>query len=158
MNEQTLWIILTAVGIAGAVVIGLGLKKLNSRIKEVNEKFVSPLLRFRYTANDAIACADTLQKAGIGKLYDRFSLMMLAMMAEVLILLMAATHNITELVWLQYGMFAMSGLIWLTGTAEAALIKKAPAVSSVLSLIKWGAFAVWTLGMFVGLFIRSTAY
>ena len=47
MNEQTLWIILTAVGIAGAVVIGLGLKKLNSRIKEVDAKFVSPLLRFR---------------------------------------------------------------------------------------------------------------
>ena len=55
--------------------------------------------------------------------------------------------------------FAVKGqkkTVWTTKMLSLGAI--CMALSSVLSLIKWGAFAVWTLGMFAGLFIRSTAY
>ena len=158
MNENTLWIALTAVGVAGALVLGLGLKKLHAKIKEAWPEFQHPLLQFRYTANDARTIAHTMEEKGLAKPYDRFRWMMLAMMAEALLLLMAATHNITEIVWLQWTMFGLSGVIWLAGSLECLLLKKCPRAASVLAYVKWGAFALWTLGMFAGLFIRSTVY
>lgn len=158
MNVQLLWTLITAVGVAGALLIGLGMKKLNRRLRELDPAFQSPLLCFRYTAHEAAAYADTLKQKGALALVRRFDGMMLAMMAEVLLLLLAATHNITEMVWLQWIMFSMSGAVWLAGSLEALVLSKAPRLSAALSLLKWGAFAVWTLGMFVGLFIRAAAY
>lgn len=156
MNENTLWILLTIVGVAGAVVLGLGLRKLNARIRGIDETFQSPQLSFRYQAEDV---AHMLDRLGNGAaLFERFCWMMLAMMAEVLIILLVVSHNITDILWLQYAMFGLSGLIWLTGSVETVAVTRKPGFASVLSLIKWAAFALWTLGMFAGLFIKSTAY
>lgn len=157
MNEKWLWILLTAVGVAGAVVIGLGLKKLQGMIREKDEKFVSPLLSFRYKAQDVNALVEKLDGMGIGKLFDRFNLMMLAMMAEVLIILMVVVHNTIGIAWLAQAMYVLAGVVWATGSAESIALRKAPAVSGAASFVKWAAFALWTIGMFAGLFIRSTA-
>ena len=158
MSEKTLWILLTVIGILGAVILGLGLKKLLGMIREKDETFLHPLLSFRYRANDAAALADKLDGMGIGKLYDRFSWMTLGMMAEVLIILMVVTHNAIGIAWLAQAMYVLSGVIWAAGSAECLALRKASALSSAASLVKWGAFALWTLGMFAGLFIRSTAF
>lgn len=157
MSEQTLWTLLTVVGVLGAVVLGLGLKKLLGMIRQKDEAFLHPLLLFRYQAHDVTALVEKLDGMGIGKLFDRFSLMMLGMMAEVLIILMVVTRNAIGIAWMAQGMYALAGVIWAAGTAEALIIRKAPKAASVSSLVKWGAFALWTLGMFAGLFIRSTA-
>jgi len=157
MNENTLWILLTIIGVLGAAVIGLGLKKLQGMIRTKDETFQHPLLSFRYSAHDVHTLVEKLDELGIGKLFDRFSWMMLGMMAEVLIVLMVVTHNAIGVAWMAQAMYGLSGVIWLVGSAEALLVRKAPAAASVSSLIKWGAFALWTLGMFIGLFIRSTA-
>ena len=157
MTEKTLWILLTVIGALGALVIGLGLNKLFKMIRQKDETFQHPLLSFRYRAHDVNAIVEKLDGMGIGKLFDRFSLMMLAMMAEVLIILMVVTHNAIGIAWMAQVMYVLSGVIWSVGSAEALLIRKAPEVSSVASLLKWAAFALWTLGMFAGLFIRSTA-
>lgn len=155
MNENTLWILLTIIGTAGAVVLGLGLKKLQSRIREIDEKFQSPQLSFRYQAQDV---QDLLERLGEGRpLFERFCWMMLFMMAEVLIILLVVSHNITDILWLEYAMFGASTVIWLVGSAETLAVIRKPGFASMLSLIKWGAFALWTLGMFAGLFIKSTA-
>lgn len=157
MTEKTLWILLTIIGVAGALVMGLGLNKLFKMIRQKDETFQHPLLMFRYRAHDVNAIVEKLDGMGIVKLFDRFSLMMLGMMAEVLIILMVVTHNAIGIAWMAQAMYVLSGVIWSVGSAEALLIRKAPEVSSVASLIKWAAFALWTLGMFAGLFIRSTA-
>ena len=157
MNEKTLWLLLTIVGVLGAVVLGLGLKKLLGLMRQKDEKFLHPSLTFLYTTNEAAALADKLDGMGIGTLYDRFGWMMLAMMAEVLIILMVVTHNTIGIAWLAQAMYVLSGAIWAAGSAECLALRKAPALSSAASLVKWGAFALWTLGMFAGLFIRSTA-
>jgi len=157
MSEKVLWILLTVVGAAGALVIGLGLKKLLCMIREKDEKFQHPLLSFRYKAHDVNALVEKLDGMGILKLFDRFGWMMLAMMAEVLIILMVVTRNAIGIAWLSQAMYVLAGVIWGVGSAEALLIRKAPKAAGVSSLIKWGAFALWTMGMFAGLFIRSTA-
>ena len=155
MNEKTLWIILTVVGVVGAVAIGLGLRKMQNTLRGIDEHFQSPQLSFRYHAKDV---REQLERLGEDvKLFQRFCWMMLAMMAEVLIILLVVSHNITDMLWLQYAMFSMSAVIWLTGSVETLTVLRKPGFASALSLVKWGAFAVWTLGMFAGLFIRSTA-
>ena len=156
MSEQTLWTILTILGVVGSVALGLGLRKLHSRIRAVDEKFQSPQLAFRYQAADVQEMLARL--GGSAPLFQRFCQLMLFMMAEVLMVLLVVSHNITDIQWLQYAMFGVSGLIWLMGSVETLVITRKPGLASALSLIKWGAFALWTLGMFAGLFIRSTAY
>ena len=158
MNENTLWMALTAVGVLGALVVGFGIRKLHGKIKEAWPEFLCPLLQFRYTAHDARSIAHTMEEKGLAQPYRRLIQLMLAMMAEVLLLLMAAAHNITDIAWLQQTMFALSGVIWLTGSMECLLLQKCPKPASLLAYAKWGAFALWTLGMFAGLFIRSTVY
>ena len=158
MNEKTLWILLTAIGTLGTLALGAALRSLNTRIRSVYDKFQSPQLSFRYDAHDVCVMMDILKEKGVAKLFDRFCLLMAAMMAEVLMVLMVVAHNITDLVWIEYAMFGLSGVIWLTGTLETLILRNNPKVAGQLSLIKWGAFAVWTLAMFAGLFIRSTAY
>jgi len=158
MNENTLWILLTVLGVVGALAVGVALKMLNTRIRSVYDKFQAPQLSFRYDAHDVCTVVEILKEKGVSVLFDRFCLLMAAMMAEVLMVLMVVAHNITDLVWLQYIMFGLSGVIWLTGTLETLILKKNPKAAGKLAFVKWGAFAVWTLGMFAGLFIRSTAY
>lgn len=155
MNEKTLWILLTVVGVVGAVVIGLGLRKMQNTLRGIDEHFQSPQLSFRYRAKDV---REQLERLGEGaKLFRRFCWMMLAMMAEVLVILLVVSHNITDMLWLQYAMFGMSAVIWLAGSVETLTVLRKPGLAGALSLVKWSAFALWTLCMFAGLFIRSTA-
>ena len=89
----------------------------------------------------------------------RFSLLMIPMMLEVLLVLLAVSRNASQFAWLRAAMFIVSVFISLLGIAETLLLrfeKHQPA--SVCSLLKWGAFALWTLGMFAGLFIQSTKF
>ena len=72
MSEQTLWTLLTVVGVLGAVVLGLGRKKLLGMIRQKDEAFLHPLLLFRYQAHDVTALVEKLDGIGIGKLFDRF--------------------------------------------------------------------------------------
>ena len=158
MNDALLWTLLTIVGTVGVVALGLLLRKLQKLLKERLEAFQSPQLSFRYTADDVNRLVENLKEAGALPAFDRFSQLMAAMMAEMLLVLMVVAHNITDILWLQTAMFALSGVIFLTGSLETLILQKKPALASLLSRIKWGAFALWTLGMFAGLFIRSTVY
>lgn len=158
MSTDTLWLVITIVGAVGACVCGLGLRSLHQRLKAVDEHFQSPQLRFRYTANESAAQLDTLGEGG-RLLMHRFSLLMIPMMLEVLLVLLAVSRNASQFAWLRAAMFIASGLISLSGIVETLLLrfeKHQPA--SVCSLLKWGAFALWTLGMFAGLFIQSTKF
>ena len=156
MNEKILWILMTIIGVVGVVALGVLLNKLTKLLRERHEGFQSPQLSFRYSADTANQLVENLEGKGVLPLFDRFSQLMAAMMAEVLIVLMVVAHNITDIPWVQMVMFSLSGVIWLTGTAETLILKKQPKAASVLSLVKWAAFALWTLTMFVTLFIRST--
>lgn len=158
MNTDALWLVITIVGALGACVCGFGLYSLNRRLKDADEHFQSPQLRFRYTANEAQAQMDTLG-AGGRALMDRFSLLMVPMMLEVLLVLLAVSNNAAEFAWLRMTMFALSGAVSLAGIAETLLIRfQKLAAASLFSSAKWGAAAIWTLGMFVGLFIQSTKF
>lgn len=157
MSSDTLWIIITIVGALGCAVCGLGLRSLHRRMLTVDEKFASPQLRFRYTAHEAQAQWDTLGEGGRA-LMDRFSVLMIPMMLEVLLVLLAVSHNAAKIEWMRAIMFALSGVISFAGVSETLCIRlKKHGAASVLSLGKWGAFALWTLAMFAGLFIQSTA-
>ena len=158
MKETLLWTLITIVGTVGAVAIGLILMKLNKLIASRCEGFHSPQLSFRYTANDVNQLVENLKQVGALLPFNRFSQLMTAMMAEVLLVLLTVAHNIAHIAWIQTAMYALSGVIWLLGTAETLILQKKPALASVLSIIKWGAFGIWTLGMFAALFIRSTVY
>ena len=158
MNEKLLWILLTIVGVVGVVTLGVLLSKLNKLIREKHEGFQSPQLSFRYSADRVNQLVENLEGKGLLPLFDRFSQLMAAMMAEVLIVLMVVAHNITDTPWVQIAMSSLSGVIFLTGTAETLILKKQPKAAGALSLIKWAAFALWTLAMFATLFIRSTGY
>lgn len=157
MTNDTLWIVITLVGALGCAVCGLGLRQLHRRLQAVDAHFQSPQLRFRYTAHEAAAQLDTLGEGGRA-LMDRFSLLMAPMLAEILLVLLAVSRNAAQLAWMRAAMMGLSGLICLCGLAETLLVRRGrfrPA--SCLSRMKWGAFALWTLGMFAGLFLQSAA-
>lgn len=158
MNSDTLWLVIAIIGALGTAVCGFGLYALHKRLKAADEHFQSPQLRFRYTANESAAQLDTLGEGG-KLLMHRFSLLMIPMMLEVLLVLLAVSNNAAQIEWMRTAMFGLSAVISLSGVIETLLIrfeKHQPA--SLCSLIKWGAFAVWTLGMFAGLFIQSTKF
>lgn len=158
MSNDTLWLIVTLVGALGAGVCGFGLYSLHKRLKAVDEKCQCPQLRFRYTADESAAQLDTLGEGGRA-LMRRFSLLMVPMMLEVLLVLLAVSNNAAQLEWMRLAMFALSVAVSLAGVAETLLIRfEKHRFASLLSLVKWGAFAVWTLGMFIGLFIQSTKF
>lgn len=155
MDTSLFWTIATALGLVGVVTVGLGLRSLQSKIRTVDKGFQSPLLQFFYTADAAAALRERLQNHGLETLHKRFCALMVCMMVQVLLVLLVVTHNIRHIAWLTTGMFAVSVLIWLFGTLEALTLCKQPKAARLCSLGKWGAFALWTLAMFVSLFVRS---
>lgn len=158
MSSDTLWLVITIVGALGCAVCGLGLRSLHRRLTAIDEKFQSPQLRFRYTAHEAQTQLDTLGEGGLA-LMNRFSLLMIPMMLEVLLALLAVSHNAAKIEWMRMAMFGLSAVISLSGILETVCIRlRKGGAASVLSLGKWGAFALWTLAMFAGLFIQSTKF
>lgn len=153
MSIDLIWKLITAVGVVGTLAVGLSLKKVNDALKTHDKAFQAPQLRFRYTEAEAAACRAALGD-GQRKL-DQFSLLMAAMMIELLLVFLTVTRNICHFAWLFPVMYGLSGLACLAGLAETLVLKKQPKAAAVLSFVKWGAFGLWTACMFISLFLRS---
>lgn len=146
--SQTMWTIATILAVLGLVLFGLILKKLHKAYKEIDPKYQPLQLQFKYAASDVKS--DPIDK--------RFSLLFAPMLFYVGLALAVVSHNAATHAWMRHAMYAAAAAGCFGGFAETLLLafgrgKAAPACG----LIKWGFFALWTLGMFIGLFLKGWA-
>ena len=146
--SQTMWTITTVIAVLGLALFGLILKKLHKAYKEIDEKYQPLQLQFKYSAAD-------VKDEPADK---RFSLLFMPMLFYVGLALAVAAHNAASYAWMRYAMYGLAAAGCFAGFAETLLLafgrgKAAP----VCGRIKWICFAVWTLGMFLGLFLRGWA-
>ncbi len=146
--SQTMWIIATVIAVAGLILFGLIMNRLFKKQRAVDKTFEPLVLRFRYTKNDVNPC----------EVEKRFTWLFVALLFYAGLALAVVTHNATDLRWLRHTMYTMAALGCLAGVLESLLIiRKSAKAAPVLSLAKWALLAVWTVGMFAGLFIRGWA-
>jgi len=74
--------------------------------------------------------------------------------------LAVVTHNAAQYPWMAWAMYGLTAFGCLLGVAESVLLlgeKTTVKAARACSLLKWICFGIWVAGMFVGLFIRSSA-
>lgn len=152
--SSTLWTIVTIAAVVGAVGMGLILKSLHKQFSAVISGFQAWQLRFKYTEKDVVEA-----RAQLGSSISKFSLLFVPMLFFAGLCMAVVAHNAAEMRWLRHTMYGLTALACLFGCAETLLLtgKKSAKAAPVCSLLKWACFAVWTAGMFIGLFIRSAA-
>lgn len=154
--SSTLWTIATITAVVGAVGMGLILKKRHKQFTAVLSGFQAWQLRFKYTEKDV-----TDVRPQLGKGITQFSLLFVLMVFFAGLCMAVVAHNAAEMRWMRHSMYGLTALGCLFGCAETLLLacEKGACVKAapVCSLLKWVCFAVWTAGMFIGLFIRSAA-
>jgi len=146
--SQTMWTIATILAVLGLVLFGLILKKLHKAYKEINPEYQPLQLQFKYAASDVKS--DPIDR--------RFSLLFVPMLFYVGLALCVVSHNAAAHAWMRQIMYLFAAAGCFAGFAETLLLafgrgKAAPACG----LIKWCLFAVWTLGMFIGLLLKGWA-
>lgn len=146
--SQTMWTVATILAVLGLVLFGLILKKLMKAYKEIDPKYQPLQLQFKYTSSD-------VKPEPIDR---RFSLLFIPMLFYAGLALAVVAHNAANHIWMRYAMYSLTAAGCFAGFAETLLLafgrgKAAP----VCGLIKWGCFGVWTLGMFIGLFLKGWA-
>ena len=137
--SQTAWTAVTVIAVLGAAAMYAVLRK---PIKQMDG--LPPQLCFGYEK--------TAQPE------RRFSLLFAVMLFFAGLVMAVVAHNAADILWIRHAMYALTALGCAAGLAETLLVacgKLRPA--SVCARVKWACFAVWTLGMFAGLFIRGWA-
>lgn len=145
--SQTMWTAATVVAVLGCGLFGWILKKLIKAYKEVDEGYQPLQLQFKYAASDV-------------KGEDRrFSLLFVPMVFYVGLALAVVTHNASAVAWVRQAMYVLAAAGCFFAFVETMLLAfgRAKAAAPVCGLIKWGCFAVWTLGMFAGLVLKGWA-
>ena len=153
--SSTLWLIVTIAAVAGAAGMGLILKNLHKPFTAAISGFQAWQLRFKYTESDVksdwekLGCAQSSMK--------RFCLLFVPMLFFAALCMAVVAHNAAEIRWMRHTMYGLTALACAFGCAETLLLPGRAKGAAVCSLAKWACFAVWTIGMFAGLFIRSAA-
>jgi len=148
--SNTLWLIATVIAVLGLIVFGLVLRRLYKAYRTVDGSYQPFQLRFKYAADDVP------QKAQDAK----FCYLFIPMLFYVGLAMAVVAHNAAQLAWMRYAMYGLTALGCLLGLVETLLLaqgRRCAAAASVCSLLKWACFAVWTVGMFAGLFMKGWA-
>ena len=156
---ERLWIGLTVLSVAGIVMFGWLLRKRYRALQEIQKDYQPPQMRFKYTQKDVESECEALGKQG-RELLKQFDWLFVPMLFYVGMALAVVTRNAAQYEWMAWAMYSLSILGCLLGMAESVLLvseKLTAKAASVCSLLKWICFGIWVVGMFAGLFIRSTA-
>lgn len=154
-----LWIGLAVLSAAGIVLFGLLLHRRFDALREWKKDYQPPQLRFRYTA-DEISAEFAQMGQREKRLLRQFNLLMAPMLFYVGMALAVVTRNAALYPWMAWAMAALAGAAVLSGLLESMLLiaqNLAAKAARACSLLKWICFGIWVAGMFIGLFIRSTA-
>ena len=137
--SQTAWTVVTLIAVLGSMGMYAVLRK---PIKQMDG--LPPQLSFGYEK--------TVQPD------RRFSLLFAVMLFFAGLVMAVVAHNATDILWIRRAMYALTALGCLAGLIETLLVAAGKLrAAAVCAKAKWACFAVWTLGMFAGLFIRGWA-
>lgn len=154
-----LWIWLTVLAVAGLILFGLLLRKRYRALQEWKKDYQPPQMRFKYELDQITAEFDDMgQRERL--LMRQFDGIFVPMLFYVGMALAVVTHNAAQYPWMAWAMYGLTAVGCLLGVAESALLlgeKRMMKAAKVCSLLKWICFGIWVGGMFVGLFIRSSA-
>jgi len=154
-----LWIGLTVLSVLGIGLFGWLLRKRYRALQEIQKGYQPPQMRFKYTQKDVERECDALGQQG-RKLLGQFDWLFVPMLFYVGMALAVVTRNAAQYEWMARAMYALSILGCMLGMVESVLLvgeKLGAKAASVCSKVKWICFGIWVVGMFAGLFIRSTA-
>ena len=154
-----LWIGLTVLSVLGIGLFGWLLRKRCRALQEIQKGYQPPQMRFKYTEKDVEKECDALGKQG-RELLRQFDWLFVPMLFYVGMALSVVTRNAAQYEWMAWAMYGLSILGCLLGMLESVLLlgeRLTAKAAAVCSLVKWICFGIWVVGMFVGLFIRSTA-
>ena len=154
-----LWIGLTALSVAGILLFGWLLRKRYLALQEWKKGYQPPQMRFWYDPSAMKAEWDEMGKEQ-HTLLRQFDWLFVPMLFYVGIALVLVTRNTAQYAWMEWLMYGFAALGTLLGMAETVLLvaeQLAAKAARACSLAKWICFGIWVVGMFAGLFIRSTA-
>lgn len=158
MNDNSIWILMTIVGVACTLFCSFNLRSSYQALRAALPDFIVPQLSFRYSPAQVQSQVESMDKTFLQTL-RQFSKHMSDTLVGVWMLLMVVSRNCTTLQWLMLGMMGAATLAFLFGVLETMFVRRAHfRLARACSVLKWGLFALWTAGMFAGLFIRSTVY
>ena len=154
-----LWIGLTVLSVAGIVLFGWLLRKRYKALQEWKKDYQPPQMRFQYELNHI---SDEFDAMGSREhaLLRQFDWIFVPMLFYVGIALTVVTKNAAQYPWMAWAMYGLTAVGCVLGMAESVLLigeKMALKAARACSLLKWICFGIWVVGMFAGLFIRSTA-
>ncbi len=154
-----LWIGLTVLSVAGIVLFGWLLRKRYRALQEWKKDYQPPQMRFKYTAEELAAEFDDMGKRE-HTLMRQFDGIFVPMLFYVGMALAVVTQNAAQYAWMAWAMYGLTVVGCVLGMAESVLLigeKMTLKAARACSLLKWICFGIWVVGMFAGLFIRSTA-
>ena len=154
-----LWIGLTALSVAGILLFGWLLRKRYLALQEWKKGYQPPQMRFAYDLNALKAEWDEMGKDQ-HTLLRQFDWLMAPMMFYVGMALIVVTHNAAQYPWMEWLMYGLAAVGTLIGMLESVLLvgeQLTVKAARACSAFKWICFGIWVVGMFAGLFIRSTA-
>ena len=157
---MSLWMfrLFTAVAVLGAAGFGWWLSRLQKALSKCTDGYLAPQLRFRYTAKQLQDGRDALGQDGMAIL-KRFSLLVLPMLLFAGMCMAVVAQNAAVVPWAKTGMNHLAVLACVLGAAETLMLRayRALRAAAFCSLCKWVAAGIWVAGMFMCLFITSTA-
>lgn len=154
-----LWIGLTVLSVAGMLLFGWLLRKRYRALQKWKKDYQPPQMRFKYEPDVISAEFDDMGERE-HLLMRQFDGIFLPMLFYVGMALVIVTRNAAQYDWMGWIMYGLTAAGCVLGIAESVLLlgeKQTVKAALVCSLLKWICFGIWVVGMFVGLFIRSTA-
>lgn len=154
-----LWIGLTVLAVAGLILFGLLLRRRYRALQEWKKDYQPPQMRFKYELDTISAEFDDMGQREC-LLMRQFDGIFVPMLFYVGVALTVVTRNAAQYPWMAWVMYGLTAVGCLLGMAESVLLlgeKRTVKAAKVCSLLKWICFGIWVAGMFVGLFIRSSA-
>lgn len=155
-----LWIGLTVLSVAGLLLFGWLLYKRYKALQEWKKGYQPPQMRFQYSRKEMEAEFDDMgQREHL--LMRQFDGIFVPMLFYAAIALAVVTRNAAQYAWMAWLMHGLGIAACLLGMAESLLLlaqKQFLKAAGACSLLKWICFGIWVAGMFIGLFIRSTAF
>ena len=154
-----LWIGLTVLSVAGIALFGWLLRKRYKALQEWKKGYQPPQMRFQYALDEMNAEFEEMGRRE-HELLRQFDWIFVPMLFYVDIALAVVTRNAAQYPWMGRVMYALAALAAVLGMVESVLLageKLTIRAARACSLLKWICFGIWVVGMFAGLFIRSTA-
>ena len=154
-----LWIGLTVLSVAGIALFGWLLRKRYKALQEWKKGYQPPQMRFQYALDEMNAEFEEMGRRE-HELLRQFDWIFVPMLFYVGIALAVVTRNAAQYPWMGWAMYALAALAAVLGMVESVLLageKLTIRAARACSLLKWICFGIWVVGMFAGLFIRSTA-